>query len=81
MLGWMGSKLLIKTFNLCRGESMKISELKKRADFDDLVEYAHRMVEAYEEYDQYRVNIETTVVLDENPMALARRLDKYYKKE
>ena len=57
---------------------MKIAELKKRDDFANLVEYAHRMADAYDVYSYYLVKFENSIDLDERPMALARRLDKIY---
>ncbi|MCP8858912.1 hypothetical protein LBW12_02585 [Latilactobacillus curvatus] len=60
----------------------RIEEIKCRDDYKELLEYSHRMVEAWEEYTQYKAclqgKIHGTSYDWQKPMILAKQLDKLY---
>lgn len=55
---------------------MKISELKKRDDFPELVEISRKMVQSYEDYDYMKMILENRLELglSDKPMAMGRRI-------
>lgn len=59
---------------------MKLSELKKRDDFDELAERAHHVVDTWEEFDIVRSQFKDLLSSDDNPLTVARQIDKWYQK-
>lgn len=57
---------------------MKIKDLEKREDYTDLLEYAHRMVEAWEEYSYFKQQLQEVIGYADKPMPIARRMEKIY---
>lgn len=60
----------------------KIDEIKNRDDYEDMLEYGHRMVEAWEEYTDYKLKLQEkmkgTSYDWQKPATLAKQLDKLY---
>lgn len=59
---------------------MKISELQKRDDFEDLAERVHHLIDDWENYDIMRSEFKDLLNNSENSLVVARKLDKWYTK-